>query len=211
MPNRPRSPRAAAPVAPRRANSVRIIGGKWKRSVLPVVDAPGLRPTPGRVRETLFNWLAHARGGDLDGCVVLDLFAGSGALGFEAASRGATRVVMIEADPAVVRQLISVRDQFAADGRVEIRPGDALVLGSRLRDAGTAFDLIFLDPPFGQRRLDNALPLAVALCNASGFIYAEAEAPIDPATASALGLEIYREDRAGEVFYHLLRRNKKEP
>lgn len=211
MSNRSRPPRAAAPVATRRRNSVRIIGGKWKRSVLPVVDVPGLRPTPDRVRETLFNWLAHARGGNLDGFAVLDLFAGSGALGFEAASRGAARVLMIESDPAVVRQLTSVRDHLATEGRVEIWPGDALVLGTRLREAKTAFDLIFLDPPFGQRRLDNALPLAVALCNAAGFIYAEAEAPIDPGTASALGLEIYREDRAGEVFYHLLRRNKKEP
>ena len=190
---------------------MRIIGGRWKRTLIQVVDAPGLRPTSDRVRETLFNWLAHAFGGDLDGCSVLDLFAGTGALGFEAASRGAARVVLVEASPAAVRQLISVRGRLGADERVEVVPGDALVVGARFRETATTFDLIFLDPPFGQGWLDNALPLAVALCDASGFVYAEAEAPLDRELLEALGLGIHRSDRAGEVFYHLLRRNIKEP
>ena len=209
MSNRPSASRRSVPATARR-RSVRIIGGQWKRSVLQVVDAPGLRPTPDRVRETLFNWLFHARGGDLDGFVVLDLFAGSGALGFEAASRGAARVVLVDADPAAVRQLVAARDRLGADDRVEIRPGDALVVGARLKVTNEAFDLIFLDPPFGHRWLDNALPLAAALCKAPGFIYVEAEALPDPGLIEALGLENYRHDRAGEVFYHLLRRNKKE-
>lgn len=206
-----RSPsRSPAQRSARRRNSVRIIGGRWKRSVLQVVDVPGLRPTPDRVRETLFNWLSHARGGDLDGCVVLDLFAGSGALGFEAASRGAARVVLVEVDATAARQLANARDQLGTDERLEICHGDALMVGARLQETKAAFDVIFLDPPFGQRWLDNALPLAATLCAASGLIYVEAEQPLDGRTIAALGLDLHRQDRTGEVFYHLLRRNKKE-
>src|SRR5206468_12965839 len=107
-----RAPRA--PRAPPR--EVRIIGGQWKRSKLPVADSPGLRPTPDRVRETLFNWL----GQDLSGWRCLDAFAGSGALGFEAASRGAAEVVLVERDPRIVRSLRESQQRLQATAlRVE--------------------------------------------------------------------------------------------
>ena len=104
------APRHAAPVSSR-PREVRLIGGQWKRSKLPVADHPGLRPTPDRVRETLFNWL----GQDLSGWRVLDAFAGSGALGFEAASRGAASVVLLERDPGLVRSLQGIKTRLTAD------------------------------------------------------------------------------------------------
>lgn len=94
------------------SSRIRIIGGQWKRRLLPVPDSPGLRPTPDRVRETLFNWL----GQDLSGWHCLDLFAGSGALGFEAASRGAARVLMVEQNPAIARGLNASVQQLGAGG-----------------------------------------------------------------------------------------------
>ena len=150
MSSRPR-PASSAPPAPRGRSAtpkprqspaqVRIIGGRWKRTVLPVLDAEGLRPTPDRVRETLFNWL----GQDLSGLACLDLFAGSGALGFEAASRGAAEVTLVEANPRVVRQL---RDnQYRLDAsQVRVVQGDAFTVAAQLPDG--SFDRVFLDPPF---------------------------------------------------------------
>src|SRR5436190_19292352 len=106
---------------------VRIIGGQWKRSKLPVADAIGLRPTPDRVRETLFNWL----GQDLDGWRCLDAFAGSGALGFEAASRGAAEVTLIERDSKLVRGLRAVQERLKATETVRIEAADALAWMAR--------------------------------------------------------------------------------
>ena len=109
---------------------VRIIGGQWKRTPLPVIDAEGLRPTPDRVRETLFNWLDHLLDRDWHARRCLDLFAGSGALGFEAASRGAAAVLMVEALPSACKVLQATRDKLNA-AQVEIRRSDALpLLGS---------------------------------------------------------------------------------
>src|SRR5262245_23791839 len=129
---------------------VRIIGGQYRSRLLRVVPRPGLRPTPDRVRETLFNWL----GQDLAGASCLDLFAGSGALGFEAASRGASRVVMIEADRAALRILEASRTALGAV-QVEIMGGSADAYLERAREH---FDVVFLDPPFGQ----NAVPALLA-------------------------------------------------
>ena len=210
MVNRSKPPPRSAAGAATRRGSVRIIGGRWKRTVLHIVDAPGLRPTPDRVREALFNWLGHALGSDLRECVVLDLFAGSGALGFEAASRGASRVMLVDNNTAAVQQLMRVQQRLSAADVVEVRRAEALVAGSALQESGMRFDLIFLDPPFGVGWLDNALPLAAKLCKRAGFIYVEAERSLDPMIVATLGLEIYRHDSAGEVFYHLLRCNKKE-
>ena len=176
---------------------------------MPVVDAPGLRPTPDRVRETLFNWLTSAFGGDLDGLQVLDLFAGTGALGLEAASRGARGVVLVEGNARVAQALKATLQMLETD-QVEIVEGDALLVGGRLRAAGRAFDVILLDPPFGYGWVDIALPLASALCRPQGYIYVEAEYALNEGTLASLALEIYRSDKAGEVFYHLLRRNIKE-
>jgi 16S rRNA (guanine(966)-N(2))-methyltransferase RsmD len=198
-----------APPAKRRpaAGRVRIIGGQWKRTPLPVVDAPGLRPTPDRVRETVFNWIAHAFG-DLAGLSVLDLYAGTGALGFEAASRGAARAVLVENHPATAARLRETQTKLAA-ATVFIETGDALGFVRRSATAGERFDLVFLDPPFGQGCLDAALPAAASVCAAGGLIYVEAERALPEAVAAQVGFETFRSDNAGEVFYHLLQRKKK--
>ena len=129
---------------------VRLIGGLWKRSKLPVADSPGLRPTPDRVRETLFNWL----GQDLTGWHCLDAFAGSGALGFEAASRGAAEVVLLERDPALAASLRLSRQRLKAEA-MRIEAGDAISWMSRA--ASGSFDLVLLDPPFGSGLGEQAL------------------------------------------------------
>ena len=178
------------------AHEVRIIGGQWKRSKLPVADRPGLRPTPDRVRETLFNWL----GQDLTGWRCLDAFAGSGALGFEAASRGAAEVVLLERDPALVASLQASRHRLQADA-LRVEGSDAI--GWMGRAAAGSFDLVFLDPPFGTDLAERALPLAARLCAADGLIYLEAR---QPPSALPEGWELQRQGRAGAVHFHLLRR-----
>ena len=151
---------------------VRIIGGQWRRSKLPVADRPGLRPTPDRVRETLFNWL----GQDLSGWRVLDAFAGSGALGFEAASRGAAEVWLLEQDPALAASLEATRKRLGGEAMHVLR-ADALAWMARATPA--TFDLVLLDPPFGARLSDAALKLALPLLTPSGSIYLEAAEPVD--------------------------------
>jgi 16S rRNA (guanine(966)-N(2))-methyltransferase RsmD len=186
---------------------LRIIGGEWKRRLLPIVNAEGLRPTPDRVRETLFNWLAHAFGGDFSDLSVLDLFAGTGALGIEAASRGAASVLLVEKNRDAASGLRAVRASLGAM-RIDIREGDAVSIARELQQADKRFDLVFLDPPFSHQWIDTALPLAAQLASPRGFIYVESERPIEESILAPLDLAIYREDKAGEVFYHLLRRNK---
>ena len=179
-------------------NTVRIIGGSWRRRVLHFPDALGLRPTPDRVRETLFNWL----GQDLSGWSCLDLFAGSGALGFEAASRGAERVVLVDAAPKVVAALAENARQIGAESRLEIVRADAVKFASSLRSAGTRFDLVFLDPPYQQGWIGRLAPLVSELLTADGVLYVEAESAQD-----ACGdWQTVRSGRAGQVFYHLMRR-----
>ncbi len=176
-------------------NTVRIIGGEWRRRLLRFPDSEGLRPTPDRVRETLFNWL----GQELAGQDCLDPFAGSGALGFEAASRGARRVVMVERSPKVLAALAENARNLHAEGRVELVRGDAL---QYLASTGGKFDLIFLDPPYKQGWIGKLEPLLPRLLNEDGAIYVEAEHEID-----ALGdWRTVRRGKAGEVRYHLLRR-----
>ncbi len=192
-----------------RAGAVRIVGGRWRRTVLEVVDSPGLRPTTDRVRETLFNWLTHAFGGDLEGRSVLDLFAGTGALGFEAASRGARRVVLVESNTLVSRHLERVRTRLAAT-EVAVQTGDALQSATRYRKNDERFDVIFVDPPFHGGWVDRILPLAVPLSAPGGFIYVETEVALSPSLLSLHELEIYRADKAGEVFYYLLQRKKND-
>lgn len=204
-----RSPHSAASQrAPSRGgkpHTIRIIGGNWKRTPLPVLDLDGLRPTPDRVRETLFNWL----GQDLDGRRCLDLFAGSGALGFEAASRGAARVLMVERNARAAAQLRA--NQARLDARnIEIAEADALRLAAGL--APGSFDVIFLDPPFGDEALlSRALELVVPLVAQDGAIYVECGDPLDPAGIDALsGWSVARDGKAGAVRYHLLRRQNEE-
>ena len=150
-----------------RRHEVRLIGGQWKRSKLPVADAPGLRPTPDRVRETVFNWL----GQDLTGWRCLDAFAGSGALGFEAASRGATEVVLLERDRRISARLALAKDRLAAR-QLRIETVDAL--GWMARCAAASFELVFIDPPFDSALVEPALALTQRLVVPQGFVYVEA-------------------------------------
>lgn len=187
-----------------------------------MIDAPGVRPTPDRVRETVFNWLTHLFGGSLAELRVLDPFAGSGAMGFEAASRGAGRVVLADNHPQIVRNLRTMRDKLEA-GAIDVRQGDALAVLDGLAAAGERFDLVFLDPPYGQGWLERCLPRVKSLLAEEGCVYAESELPLTgeagaagasaPADGAAglnalvaeLGMEVVRADKAGQVFYHLLR------
>ena len=181
-------------------NTVRIIGGAWKRRQLRFPDALGLRPTPDRVRETLFNWL----GQDLSGRRCLDLFAGSGALGFEAASRGAARVVMVEQSPAVAAALENNARVLAAGNRLRIVRGDALKSAPSLSSAEARFDVVFLDPPFRQGWLERLTPLLPGLLADDGDLYVEAEHELD-----GLGeWQTVRRGRAGQVFYHLMQKGE---
>ena len=188
---------------------VRIIGGEWKRRLLPVVDALGLRPTPDRVRETVFNWIRHQLGGDWEGVDCLDLFAGSGALGFEAASRGARSVTMLDAYAPAARQLEANKDMLKAEN-VSVLRGDALVVARDLAARGQRYDVIFLDPPYQQDFIAKALPLCIDLLKEDGMVYAEAEYALAPGEDRPDWLapwEVVRADKAGMVFYHLLKRN----
>jgi 16S rRNA (guanine(966)-N(2))-methyltransferase RsmD len=179
------------------AHEVRIVGGRWKRSKLPVRESPGLRPTPQRVREQLFNWL----GQDLTGWHCLDAFAGSGALGFEAASRGAAEVVLLENAASLVAVLQGVRTRLAADN-VRIEHADALAWMKRA--APQSFDLVLLDPPFDAPWREEAVAVAAPLVRVGGYLYVEAPETL---AIAPNGFEIWRSGRAGAVRVHLLRRN----
>lgn len=180
---------------------VRIIGGQWKRSKLPVADVPGLRPTPDRVRETLFNWL----GQDLDGWRCLDAFAGSGALGFEAASRGATEVTLIERDTKLVRGLRAVQERLKASDTMRIEAADALAWMAR--SAPDRFELVFIDPPFDADLFVPALKAAARVVVPGGVIYLEADRSFaEHPVLAELGLRMHRAGRAGAVHFHLIQR-----
>ena len=173
---------------------VRIIGGQWNRSKLPVPDAPGLRPTSDRIRETLFNWLGQT----LTGWRVLDAFAGSGALGFEAASRDAAAVVMLEREAALVDGLRATQRRLQAT-TITVHRANAL---NWMTASAERFDLIFLDPPFADDLFDRALAAAVPLLNEGGLVYVESPREIAPPA----GFTAWRQGRAGTVHYQLLRR-----
>ncbi len=180
-------------------NEVRIIGGRWKRCKLPVANRPGLRPTPDRVRETLFNWL----GQNLSGWRCLDAFAGSGALGFEAASRDAAEVVLLERDPQLARSLRDSKERLKVDV-LKVECADALAWMQRC--APQAFELVFIDPPFDAELAGPALKAAARVVVADGFIYLEASRSFDDSELLALGLTVHRQARAGAVHFHLLQR-----
>lgn len=183
------------------AARVRIIGGVWKRTPLKVVEAPGLRPTPDRVRETLFNWIAHLIP-DLKQVRALDLFAGSGALGFELASRGARAVTLVEFHGAALAQLRELKARLAAT-QVEVVAGEALAFASR--QPSGSFDLVLLDPPFDAALGRPALSAVHRLLPEHGLVYFEAVAPLVAEDAAHLGYELVRAGRAGAVAFHLLR------
>ena len=187
---------------------IRIIGGNLRNSRLNVPDLPGLRPTPERVRETLFNWLNHLFDGYWDNKACLDLFAGTGALGFEAASRGAARVLMVERNARAAAQLRANQAKLAASA-IEVAEADGLRLAASL--APGSFDVVFLDPPFGEDLLDRALELAAPLISADGFLYVESGESLDTAGHPTLeGWSVVRQGKAGAVHYHLLQRENEE-
>lgn len=201
--SRPSAPRASG-AARGKPHTVRIIGGDWKRTPLQVLDLDGLRPTPDRVRETLFNWLGQR----LDGWRCLDLFAGTGALGFEAASRGAARVLMVERNVKAARQLREIRARLPAQA-VEVVEADGLKLAAGLPPG--SFDLVFLDPPFGESLLPRALASSAPLVAEAGYLYVESGEPLELGQAPALvGWQIVRQGKAGAVYYHLLQRENHE-
>ena len=185
-------------------NELRIIGGTWRSRKIRFPGAPGLRPTPDRVRETLFNWL----GQDLEGLSCLDLYAGSGALGFEAVSRGAARVVQVDSGAQAclaLRQNCALLDARA----VEVAQSD---VSRFLAGPGEAFDIVFLDPPFHQ----GAVGPCCRLLEERGWLASDARIYIE--TEKGLALEglpenwkILRNKNAGEVGYHLYRREKAMP
>lgn len=187
---------ATPPVPP---GEVRIIGGLWKRTKLSVAKLPGLRPTPDRVRETVFNWL----GQDLSGWRCVDAFAGTGALGFEAASRGASHVLLCDQQAAVVAQLQTTATKLDAK-MVQIERRDGVSALKRL--APKSVDLVFLDPPFDAGLFDAALAAASVVLTDTGFVYLEAPKTWTNDDVAAFDLQVHRAGKAGMVHYHLLRK-----
>ncbi len=180
-------------------NRVRIIGGAWRSRLISFPARTDLRPTPDRVRETLFNWL----GQDLTGRTCLDLFAGSGALGLEAASRGAKRVVMVERDPGAFAALQASVAALNASA-VELKRADALEF---LRADGGTYDVVFLDPPFRADYLPQVLTVLVPRLAAGALVHVEAQqTPVLPPS-----WEIWRCGRAGAVTHQLLKWTDHEP
>ena len=181
------------------SHEIRIIGGQWRRTRLKVLDKPGLRPTPDRVRETLFNWL----GQDLSGWRCVDAFAGTGVLGLEAASRGAVHVLMVEQDAVLVRDLQDNATRLKAS-MVSVQRGDAVSTLGRL-PAGSV-DLVFIDPPFDGPWFEPALKAAARAVPVGCWIYLEAPVSWPTDALAALGLQCERHLKAGAVHAHLLQR-----
>ncbi|SJM91588.1 Ribosomal RNA small subunit methyltransferase D [Crenothrix polyspora] len=181
-------------------NKLRIIGGQWRSRTITFADAPGLRPTPGRVRETLFNWLQY----DIAGRTCLDLYAGSGALGFEAASRGAKSVVQVESNPQACQ---SLKQNVVALSAHQVTPVQAEVQ-QFLAGEPDCFDVVFIDPPFAKNRV---LATCQALEN-NGWLARHAKIYVE--TERSLTLEglpanwrQLKHKVAGEVAYHLFERS----
>ena len=194
-------PAGGRPVPRTPPQEVRIIGGLWKRSKLPVSAQDGLRPTPNRVRETLFNWL----GQDLTGWRCIDAFAGSGALGLEAASRGAAEVLLVEQDAALVQSLRTTATRLKATG-LGVEREDALQ--ALRRRAGRGFNLVFLDPPFLDGQNDalvrDALTASLACLAPQGFVYLESPRAWGTDELATLGLAPHKTGKAGAVHFALL-------
>jgi len=182
---------------------IRIIGGRWRGTRLDVPQRPGLRPTSDRVRETLFNWLQTA----LPGARVIDLFAGSGALGLEAVSRGAAKATLVEHDPALARALREVAARLEGGDAVEVVAADALAWLHAQPDAG--FDIAFVDPPFDANLWGGVLPALAPKLAGDAWLYVES--PADLAPAPPPGWRLHREGRTREVRFALYRRGTLAP
>ncbi len=168
---------------------IRLIAGKWRGRKLDVIDSPGLRPTPDRIRETLFNWLQQ----QIVGARCLDLFAGTGALAFEALSRGATEVVMVESNPNIIESLNQHAETLGSEGHI-IQLADAI---GWMKQGIKGFDIIFLDPPFGQGYIEQCCTIISeqSLLNARGLVYIESEKSLSLPD----GWEIRKQTKAGNV------------
>jgi len=184
-------------------NRVRIGGGEWRSRLLSFPDIPGLRPTPDRVRQTLFNWL----GQELHGLHCLDLFSGTGVLEFEALSRGAASVVMVEKSLSAYKALLENKALLKTDA-AQVFHMDAAQYLSRRPSLSShpghleiPFDIVFLDPPYNQGLLAGTLPVLKPHLHAESLVYAEAEY----ALASDEEWQVLKQGKAGNVFYHLLR------
>ena len=197
------------------AGHIRIIAGQWRRHHLAVLTHDGLRPSSDRVRETVFNWLNHLWGEQFADKKIIDAFAGTGAFGLECISRGARAVTLIDAHaPAITainQTLAHWRQQNASVAQVQAITGDALHQLTQLTQltqsaqAGQMFDLVFLDPPFGQGWLDKTLPLVTSLCHADTLLYVEVEKKADLTALSAQGWTCLREGTTAQVAYSLWR------
>ena len=180
---------------------MRIIAGRWRRRMLPVRGDGTIRPTPDRVRETLFNWLR----GDIEGARCLDLFAGTGALGFEAASRGAACVVMVESDRDIAAALRSTARGLRAD-TVQVVHADALAWKP---PADARFGIVFLDPPYSGPAPEAALARLDRLNALAARCLAYLESSDDHAdTGLPIGWRVRHTRRAGQVRYHLVARHQ---
>ncbi len=189
----------------KKLNTVRINAGEWRSRLIKFPDAEGLRPTPERVRQTIFNWL----GQDLTGLNCLDLFSGTGVMGFEALSRGAIAVTLVEKSSPAYKALISNKQLLQAD-KADILHQDALQF---LNQNTLKFNIIFLDPPYNQEWLPKLLPLIATHLHAEGLVYVEAEYALDESQLNASAgfmadWQIVKQNKAGNVFYHLLKAQK---
>lgn len=193
------APAAKSTPSHKGSGEVRIIGGAWRRTKLPVALKLGLRPTPDRVRETLFNWLGQS----LAGWRCVDAFAGTGALGLEAASRGAAHVALCELDAALVAQLNDQVKRLKAD-TVQVQRADGVAHLNQLKPQSV--DLVFIDPPFDGPFFAPALKAAVTAVKDDGFVYLEAPEAWTQEALASQGLALYRHLKAGAVHAHLLRR-----
>ena len=186
---------------------MRIIGGQWRGSKLPVADAAGLRPTSDRARETLFNWLGNASAPALHGARVLDLFAGSGALGLEAVSRGAREAVLVERDPALAQSLRDTAERLDAGARVQVVRADALDwLAAPLQGR---FDIVFLDPPFHAGLWPRVFPLLPPWLSEGAWLYVEtpADAPFEAGPFQpGPGWRLHREGSTRDARHSLYQR-----
>ncbi|ADU91891.1 16S rRNA (guanine(966)-N(2))-methyltransferase RsmD [Taylorella equigenitalis] len=178
--------------------TVRIIGGQYKKSTLPVLEIDGFRPTPDRVRETLYNWIDHFWYGVYEDKSVLDLFAGTGALGFEATSRGARYVLLSDQNPKVIEELRKSRDKLKADA---VRINSLGVPKILERMDASRFDLVLLDPPFNSDLLETTKPYLEQILLPQGLVYIESN---KPQTLNE-SFELLRESKAGQVYFYLFK------
>ena len=181
----------------KKLNTVRINAGEWRSRIIKFPDAIGLRPTPERVRQTVFNWL----GQDLSGLSCLDLFAGTGVMGFEALSRGALTATLVEKSTPAYKALIGNKQLLKAE-QASLRHQDALQF---LSQNSQKFNLIFLDPPYHMQWLDKVLPQLLLHLLEDGLVYAESEFALDPSSEMMQGWQTIKQSKAGNVFYHLLK------